>query len=138
MRCKYFAVLLGNVIHSPSVRSAGPRLTFPWRDLGFDYWQEFLNDFWLMSSSAKACYVVFSHLMHLANSCCSNILLAQTCKASVVDKANNKQLYSREEAFWTDNCLLNVMKGLLLHKCFKGYVLQFFVPNSASMVYHTQ
>ncbi len=87
---------------------------------------------------SKACYLVFSPLMHLANSCCSNVSLAQTSKASVVDKANNKQLCSREEAFWTVNCLLNLMEGLLLHKCFKGYVLQLFVPNSASMVYRTQ
>lgn len=115
MRCKHFIVLLGNMTHSPSVSSAGP--WFLWRDLGFDYWQEFLNDCWLASSSAKACYVVFSHLIHSPNRCCLNIPLAQTSKASVVDEANNRKLYRREEAFRTVNCLLNVMKGFLFHKC---------------------
>lgn len=136
MRCENFIVLLGNMTHSPSVSSAGPWLTFLRCDLGFDYWEEFLNDFWLASSSAKACYVVFSHLIHSPNSCCLNVPLAQTSKASVVDKANNRQLYSREEAFRTVNGLLNVMMGLPLHKCFKGYVLSFLYQTLSST--HTQ
>uniref|UniRef100_A0A672MIW7 Rap1 GTPase-GDP dissociation stimulator 1 n=1 Tax=Sinocyclocheilus grahami TaxID=75366 RepID=A0A672MIW7_SINGR len=43
---------------------------------------------------------------------------------SAVDAAGGAQIVAEHikslaEAFWTVNCLLNVMKGLLLHKCFK-------------------